>query len=91
MAIFGLSRVDYPRNRLRFLNLTKFENPYVYVLFFLSKMVSGKSLRLLEYSRTVKSESDKTLLKVMVTIKRVGFGLISRPSSLIRHFFLKLA
>ena len=90
MAIFGLNRVDYPRKRLTFINLTKFQKYYVCVLNFLSKLVLVESLRLLEYSSTAKSEGGKTWLKVIFTKIYVVFSLISSLWALISHFFSKL-
>ena len=67
MAIFELSRVDYPRNRLRFINFTTFGKTYVYVLNFLSKMVLLESLLLLEYIRYGTTKGGIWCSKVMST------------------------
>ena len=83
MAIFELSRVDYPRNRLRFTNSTTFGKTYVHVLIFLSKMVLPESLLLLEYKRYGTTKGGIHCTKVMSTNDHLDFVLISPFCTLI--------
>ena len=83
MAIFELSMVDYPRNRLIFINSTIFTKYYVYVLTFLSEMVLVKSLRLLEHTRYDSTVTTIAWPKVLSTKVPFGFSLISRFFTLI--------
>ena len=56
MVIFGLSKVDYPRIRIRFIDFTIFGKYYICVLIFSSKMVLVESLRLLDNVTSGQSE-----------------------------------
>ena len=62
MAIFGLSMVNYPRNRLGFIILSNFQKPYVCVLNFHSKMVFVEFGCGSEHSRYVVTVGGKHLL-----------------------------
>ena len=83
MVIFELSMVDYPRNHLRFMNMTIFEKYYVHVLIFWSKMVLVESLRLLEDTRYDSTVTARAWSKVVPTKVPLDFFLISRFSTLI--------
>ena len=77
MAIFEFSRLNYPRNHLRFIDLTIFEKPYVCVLNFWSKMVFVECYRHLHVDHTWcgKMDSIKTFSRVVFTKQRVVFLL----------------
>ena len=83
MAIFELSRVDYPRNRLKFINLLVFTKPFICVLIFSPKMVFVECYRLLEYKRHDTVVMFCRQLKVYRTMKQSVFSLISSVYCLI--------
>ena len=83
MAIFELSMVNYPRNHLRFIDLTTYEKAYISVLNFQSIMVHVEWYRLLEHTLYEKTDIVKTLPTGPSTKQRVVLLLFSPSYALI--------